>query len=156
MSEEKETKNDRENEEKTTISVKGVSKDIYNRMSKIARETGQTIGEVTNDAYKVFIGTFEGAIGISREFIKGAKSSHVQVVSNFKKLEMTGKDINDLGGRVSFRNIESLRLRDISQEDFDSKVDSILQVKKLVLPKEIKKSSVVVRCNFVDSIDFED
>ena len=143
-----------EKDERTTISVKGVSKDIYERMSRIARETGKTLGEVTNDAYRVFIGTFEGAVGISREFIKGAKSTHVHVVSNIKKLEMSGEDIRELGGKVSFRNIESLTLNDISQEDFESRVDSILQVKKLTLPRGIKKSSVVVKCNFVDSIMF--
>ena len=156
MAEDKNSDTNSENDERTTISVKGVSKDIYDRMSRIARETGRTIGEVTNDAYRVFIGTFEGALGISREFIKGAKSTHVYVVSNIKKLEMSGEDIKELGGRVSFRNIESLTFKDISQEDFDSRVDSILQVRKLTLPHGIKKSSVVVKCDFVDNIVFEE
>jgi len=147
-----ESKEENEVEDKRTVSIKGVSDRIYRKMSQIAKETGKTIGEITNESYKTFIGAIDGAVGISREFVKGAKSARTEVVSNFKNLEMTGKEINELGNKVSFRNIDNLTITDISEDDFDRRIDSFIQIKNLSIPENIRKSLAVKKCNFVDNL----
>ena len=66
-------KEENENEEsKQNISVKGVRKDIYGRIMKLTRDTGQTLGEITNEAYRTFLSGVEGAKHLSKNFIDGA------------------------------------------------------------------------------------
>ncbi|MGC8506074.1 MAG: hypothetical protein ACP5NK_05135 [Thermoplasmata archaeon] len=147
-----ETDEDDETEEKRTVSIKGVSDRIYRKMTQIAKDTGKTIGEITNESYKTFLGAVEGAVGISKEFVKGAKSAKVEVVSNFKNLEITGKELLEIGNRVSFRNIDNLTISDISEEDFNSHIDSFIQIRNLVIPENVRKSIAVKKCNFVDNL----
>ncbi|WP_243679434.1 hypothetical protein [Vulcanisaeta souniana] len=40
-----------ENNERKTVTIRGLSTDIYDRVSRLAKETGgATVGEVVNDA----------------------------------------------------------------------------------------------------------
>ena len=58
---ENETTNENENVVRKTISIKGVSADLYRKIQKLSNETGKTIGQVTDDAYRSFM-----ALGIKR------------------------------------------------------------------------------------------
>ncbi|MCY0851628.1 MAG: hypothetical protein OWQ34_02690, partial [Thermoplasma acidophilum] len=101
-------KKDEEETKKITISVKGIRDDVYRNVSELARHTGKTIGEITNDAYRTFLGTVEGVRNISQNFIEGAKGAISRYIDNFKKLEITADDLKDLGQKVAFRNIDEL------------------------------------------------
>ena len=145
-------KEEDETEKKRTVSIKGVSDRVYRKMTQIAKDTGKTIGDITNESYKTFLGAVEGAVGISKEFVRGAKSAMVETVSNFKNLEISGKELLEIGNKVSFRNIDNLTITDISEEDFNSHIDSFIQIKNLVIPDNVRKSVAVKKCNFVDNL----
>lgn len=150
--EEKDQESD-EGENIQNISVKGIKKDVYNKVSQIARLTGRTLGEVTNEAYKSLIGAFDGFEHISRNFREGLAGSVPKYVENIKTLEISKKDVEEIGRKTVFRNIESLAFSDINDESFDKYVDAIINVKKLTIPSTLKKSKVLLKCSYVDSIE---
>ncbi|KAA8923443.1 hypothetical protein [Thermoplasma sp.] len=145
-------KRDEEETKKITISVKGIRDDVYRNVSELAKHTGKTIGEITNDAYRTFLGTVEGVRNISQSFIEGAKGALPRYIDNFKKLEITADDLKDLGQKVAFRNIDELIFRNITDEEFSKYVAFIDGVKILRIPKTVKKTTVIKISTFVDEI----
>ncbi len=145
-----EGKNDSKN-----VSVKGISKDIYRKILQLARDTGKSVGDLTNDAYKALLSTADGALEVSKTFVQSARESKVQVISNIGELEISGKEISDLKKRVSFRGMKKLVITDISDEDFASKIQSIHNVDLLIVPKNVSKATVITKCSFVEKIEQE-
>ncbi|WP_010916859.1 hypothetical protein [Thermoplasma volcanium] len=147
---EKETKE--EETKKITISVKGIRDDLYKNVTDLAKHTGKTIGEITNDAYRTFIGSIEGIRNISQNFVEGAKSALPRYIDNFKKLEVTAEDLKDFGQKVAFRNIDELTFKNVTDEDIQKYVAFIDGVKILRIPKTVKKSTIIRISTFVDEI----
>lgn len=142
----------KEDYEEKNVSVKGVRDDLYKRIVGLARETGATIGEVTNQAFKTFLGSVEMAKDVSVNLVDGARKTMVQNVGNMGELEMTGKEIKQMGKRIAFRNIQHLTITDITDAEFASLIHTIHGIKVLTIPKEVKKSTVLPKCAFVDKM----
>ncbi|ARD84358.1 hypothetical protein [Ferroplasma acidiphilum] len=141
-----------ENVVRKTISIKGVSADLYRRIQKISNDTGKTIGQVTDDAYKSFMGTVENAKHLSDGFMKGMKEGSSQFIENIKELEITGNDLKEIGRKIIFKNIESLTFKDIDNETFDKYVNAIIMVKTVTIPKGLSKAKILLKGNFIDKI----
>ena len=71
-----------EKKDSKNVSVKGISKDIYRKILQLARDTGKSVGDLTNDAYKALLSTADGAVEVSRTFVQSARESKVQIISN--------------------------------------------------------------------------
>jgi len=140
------------NDEKKNISIKGVSKNLYNRVLNIARESGKTLGEITDDAYSSIVATVDGALNVSKAFVEGTKKGTSKIIENIKNLELTKKDLEDIGQRVTIRNVEHLILKDMSDSDFNSGINLIVHVNELEYADSIKKSSILLKSKFVDHI----
>ena len=153
-----ENSEDNENDEKVvrkTISIKGVSADLYNRIQKISNETGKTIGQVTDEAYKSFVGSVNSAKNISQGFLNGIKEGSSKFIENIKELEITGADLKEIDRKIIFKNIDVLIFKDIDNETFDKYVNSIVVVKNIIIPKTVSKARVLLKSNFVDKITTE-
>lgn len=142
--------------ERKSISVKGVKKDVYKRMIQLARDSGRTLGELTNDAYRTFIGTIDGARNVSQSFmegtVEGKKGSRIISIENFRNLKLSKKDLEEIGHKVEIRNIDDLDLSDINDEMFDKYVHSITGIKNLTISSSLKKSKILLKARFVDNI----
>lgn len=143
---------EKEQEEKQNISVKGVRKDIYGHVLKLTRETGQTLGDITNEAYRTFLSGVEGAKHLSKNFIEGATKSGVKYVENIKTLTIEKSDLQDMQGKVSFRNMDLLVFEGVDSEDIQKHVDSIANVKVVRIPKTVSKASILLRSTYVDEV----
>ena len=147
--EKEETKNE---ESKQNISVKGVRKDIYGKILKLTRDTGQTLGEITNEAYRTFLSGVEGAKHLSKNFIDGATKGSVKYIENIKTLTINGEDLAEISTKIVFRNIDTLIFEDISTEDVTKHVESLSNVKVIVIPKSVSKASILLRSTLIDEI----
>ncbi len=146
-------KEETENEEsKQNISVKGVRKDIYGKILKLTRDTGQTLGEITNEAYRTFLSGVEGAKHLSKNFIDGATKGSVKYIENIKTLTINGEDLAEISTKIVFRNIDTLIFEDISTEDVTKHVESLSNVKVIVIPKSVSKASILLRSTLIDEI----
>ncbi len=139
-------------DDKKSVSIKGVKKDVYNRMMRLAHESGKTLGELTNDAYRTFIGTMEGARNVSHSFIEGAKGTRITSIENIRNLVLTSKDLEEIGHQIDIRNVDDLTLEGLNNETFDKYIRGITGVKNLTIPKDLSKSKVLIRSRFVDNI----
>lgn len=135
-----------------TISVKGVKKDLYEKIKQAARDSGKTIGEITNEAYRLFVSTTTNIIETGEQFVQGLKESQVLEISNIDSLEISGQEIKSYGKKISFRNIGVLKIKDISEKDFEDYVVSIINIKRLEIPKELNKLKILERSKFIGEI----
>ncbi|MEM0139485.1 MAG: hypothetical protein QXZ44_02595 [Ferroplasma sp.] len=150
----------RENEENSedekvnrkTISIKGVSVDLYKKIQQMSNDTGKTIGQVTDEAYRAFTGSIENAKHISDSFVKGLKEGSSHIIENIKELEITGDDLKELNRKIIFKNIDELTFKNIDNETFDKYVNSIIMVKVVSIPKSLSKAKVLMKGNFIDKI----
>ncbi len=152
MVKENEQEENEQSESKQNISVKGVRRDIYGRILKLTRDTGQTLGDITNEAYRTFLSGMEGAKHLSRNFIEGATKSSVKYVENIKNLTITGEDLADISSKVTFRNIDTLVLEDMTTEDVAKHIESLSNIKVIVIPKTVSKASILLRSTLIDEI----
>ncbi len=159
MTEKKELENNEGNGEdekdrivRKTISVKGVSADLYKKIQKVSNDTGKTIGQLTDEAYRSFVGSVEGAKHISESFVKGLKEGSSQFIENIKELEISGKDLEEVGRRIVFRNIETLTFTDLDNDQFSKYVLSVINVKTVKIPASVSKAKLLLKSNFVDKI----
>ncbi len=141
-----------EEDEKKSVSIKGVKKDVYQRMMHLARESGKTLGEITNDAYRTFISTVDGARHVSQSFIDGARGSKITSIENIRNLTLSKKDLEEIGHPVDIRNIDDLTLEGLDNDGFEKYVRAITGVRNLTIPKGLSKSKVLIRARFVDNI----
>lgn len=138
--------------ENRNVSIKGVSKELYEHVNEIAHETGKTMGEITNEAYKVFTSTIYGARSVSKSFISGALEAGYQVVANLKELEISGDDLKDFKKKVIFRNIDKLELKDVTTKDIEDRIQSFVRIGTLTVPKDVRKVAILVRSSYVSKI----
>lgn len=141
-------------EEKENISVKGVQSSIYEKVKQIARETGKTVGEITNESYKIFISAANETRAAGQEFIRGVKESSAITIENISNVEISGDDMKAYDKKIIFRNIGSLIIKDIKKEEFEKYISSIINVKHLEIPKAIPKMMVLERSKFIEEIKF--
>ena len=156
--------NENENEKKV-ITVRGVEKDLYERILQIARNSGRTVGEVINDAIRTFLAfseriqgkideTTQRAIGIGKAFIEGYNEAgkEIIIISDLEELHVNKNEIISAGKPVSFRDIKKLVLEDIDQDIINKYIDSIISVDELVVPSSVNKLLLLQKCKFVKKI----
>lgn len=136
------------------ISIKGVQKRLYDRVKGLATETGRTVGEITNDAFKVLLAAAGETKKVGEEFIQAVKDAKSVSVQDLKSIEILGSELTNNGKKVSFRNIENLSFRDVTEQEFDRYVESIVNVRNLEIPKGVSKFKVLEKSKYVDSIKF--
>ncbi|QGR20437.1 hypothetical protein [Stygiolobus azoricus] len=156
---------DQNNNNKKTITVRGVDRDLYNRIVNLARQSGKTVGEIMNQAMSTFLGLagkagekIDNVVYKAREtgsaFIEGFKEARkdVVVISDIEELEANKNEIVSLGKPVLFRNIKKLVLEDVDDDTLDRYIDSIVSVDELVIPRSLNKFKVLQKCKFVKRI----
>lgn len=153
------------NKENRTVTIRGIDSKLYERLVNLARETGKTVGEVTNQAIGNFLSAISEAEMITsnvkdsikstgKAFIDGFNESkrNVLVVSNIGEITVFKSEIISTGRPVSFRNIGKLILPDIDQDTLERYVDSIISVDELVVPPSINKLMITRKARFVKRI----
>jgi hypothetical protein len=91
---------------------------------------------------------------VGGEFVKGMKESMVSSVQDISSLEISGNELVMNNRKVSFRNIDHLVFKDITEKDFADFVDSIVNVKTLEVPKTLSKFLVLERSKFIENLKF--
>ncbi|MFP3233494.1 MAG: hypothetical protein RXR08_07330 [Sulfolobaceae archaeon] len=156
---------DQNNNNRKTITIRGVDSDLYNRIVNLSRQSGKTVGEIMNQAMITFLGLagkagekIDDAVFKAREtgraFIEGFNEAKkdVVIISDIEELEANKNEITSLGKPVLFRNIKKLVLEDIDEPTLDRYIDSIVSVDELVIPRSLNKFKVLQKCKFVKRI----
>jgi len=143
-----------DNKDTENISIKGVQKRLYERVKGLATDTGKTVGEITNDAFKVLLAAAGETKKVGEEFIQAVMDSKSTFVQDISSIDITGPDLAKNNKKVTFKNIQNLVFKDITEADFEAYVESIINVKNLEIPRGISKFKVLERAKYVDNINF--
>jgi|GEM_PF-592513 len=137
---------DDEKENKDIISIRGVNKDLYQKLSAYAKEAGMNIGEVINNAMAAFLATIEGIRTTSRELIEGIQKGMNIYIGDIDELKVEARDLEEVENPVILRNIKKLEIsEDIDQELFNRKIKRIVNVDELVIHDKLSKFQVLAR-----------
>lgn len=146
------------------ISIRGLDNEIYRQLTIVAKEMGKTIGEVTNEAIKLYLTLLKGSESIARKvsstigtitkaFKEGLKETEIDIVRGLDELTISRKDLEGYGKPVAFMFIGKLRFEeDVDTNTFIKYIDSITSCDTVYIPKKLSKIIVGRRCRFVKKI----
>lgn len=146
------------------ISIRGLDNEIYRQLTIAAKEMGKTIGEVTNEAIKLYLTLLKGSESIARKisttistitkaFKEGLKETEIDIVRGLDELTISRKDLVNYGKPVAFMFIDKLKFEeDVDTNTFTKYVDSIVSCNEVYIPKTLSKIIVGRKCRFVKKI----
>ena len=136
--------------EKKTVTIRGLSSDIYDRVSRLARETGTTIGEIVNEALRRYIATLEN---ISKAIDNMIRAGDVVVISGVSSLTVTRADLETLDKPVIFKDMDELIFADdVNNDIIKNKVAKIVNVNTVYVPKTVSTLLIASKSEFVKKI----
>ena len=139
-----------ESSERKTVTIRGLSVDIYNRISRLAREMGVTVGEIVNEALRRYITTLENA---SRTIDNLVRSGDVVVISGISSLTVTKADLESLDKPVVFRDMDELVFADdVTNDLIKNKVAKIVNVNTVYVPKTVSTLLIASKSELVRKI----
>lgn len=139
-----------ESSERKTVTIRGLSTDIYDRISKLARETGTTVGEIVNDALRRYIATLEN---ISRAIDNMIRAGDVVVISGVSSLTVTRADLETLEKPVIFKDMDELVFADdVTNDLIKNKVARIINVNTVYTPKSVSTLLIASKSELVKKI----
>jgi hypothetical protein len=137
-------------------SIRGIDERLYHELSLMARETGRTVGELVNEAMRLFLSATDKTSELGRHFIEGykevVKGRNYEVISGFEELEVTEGDLRGSVKPVEFRNIKTLVFKNVPYDLFKERVARVVLCDTLVVPKEYPKLEVAKKCFLVKRI----
>jgi hypothetical protein len=138
--------NSHDKEEKSTITIRGINKKIYNRLATLSREMDKTIGELVNEAMSMFV-TMTGMIeGVDK---------NIMVIRGIETLRVSKEELENIDRKVLFMNIDELILdKHLTTEIFEGKIHKILNVNRLKIEGNVNKLVVYSKCLNVKDIEF--
>jgi predicted DNA-binding protein len=137
-------------ENRKTVTIRGLSAELYERVTRVAREMGVTVGEFVNEALKQYISVLEG---ISKTLDNIVKSGDVLVISNVSSLVVTRKDLEGVSKGIIFKDMDELVLADdVTSDLFLEKIVKIINVNTVYVPKTLSTLLVASRCELVKKI----
>ncbi|WP_016731756.1 hypothetical protein [Saccharolobus islandicus] len=146
---------------KKTITIRGVDEKIYRKLTEIARSSGKTIGEVTNQAFRTFLDlsdaakrTASGVVESGKTFIEGFKEGigNLIIISDIDELSVNKEEMMQTGKPIAFKGIKKLSLVNISDDDVEKYIQEISDVDELIIPPNINKLKLLQKCRRVKKI----
>ena len=139
-----------ESSERKTVTIRGLSVDIYERISRLAREMGVTVGEIVNEALRRYITTLEN---VSRAIDNLVRSGDVVVISGVSSLTVTKADLESLDKPVVFKDMDELVFADdVTNDLIKNKVAKIVNVNTVYVPKTVSTLLIASKSELVRKI----
>ncbi len=172
MAEEKTQRGEEEKEAKEKgriTTIRNLDEELYGKAVSIAKSLGKPVGEVFNEALRLLISTLEYGVTLpgylAREAISKGKTAveslvearRAVVIGDLDELEVTRRDLEDLEGKVLFKNIKRLVISgDVDPKLFEEKVSGIVLCDTLVIPSSLPKLRVLAKAKMVKKVEMKD
>lgn len=156
--------------EKKTVTIRGIDKELYERILVLARETGKTVGEIINEAMRLLLTLGPMAIRATAKVAESVVSStkallgelaeepkDVVEITGLEVLEISKQDLESIEKPVIFKDIKKLVIgSDVPFELFNSKVKGIVLCGEVLIPKTYPKLLVATKCKLVKRIAYSE
>ncbi len=145
-------------ERRTTVTVRGVDRELYEELARLARETGRNVGEMLNLAMRLLLAHVRAGldtIGRKVEEVRQlvgqvAEEQGALVVSGVEELTVGRRDLESAGRPVVFRGLRRLVFEaDVDPQLFERAVRAIVAVDEVVVPPSLPRLLVAQKCRLV-------
>ncbi len=155
------------NSKRKDVTIRGVNSDLYDKAAEVARRTGKTIGDVINEALKLFLDMTEGLRTSLQPIVDGAKeagkilgasmsSLAPAMISSLDELEISKGDLEQFRKKIIFSDIKKLYFTDdVDSETLEKYVAMIRNCEEVRVPKSISKLLVLSRCRDIEKLTNE-
>lgn len=124
--------------EMTDVTIRGIDDEVYSKFAAEAKKNGKAIGELTTEVMRAFV---------------DRGSPKVYKIQNIDTLTVSRVDLESMDGMVAFTNIDELEfMDDVDWATFKERVDIIVNVDKIVLPKGLSKFQVLSKSKNIDQV----
>ena len=147
-------------EEKGTVTIKGVDKEVYRALVSLAKLWGKTAGELATQAFKLYLSITEavgGAISSLGRALERAgdiiSRTGLQVVSGIGRLELDKATLEAAEKPLLLMGIKRLAVRpDVEPELLREKVMGIVDCEVVEVPPGPLMAEVLKKCRFVGEV----
>jgi len=124
--------------EMTDVTIRGIDDEVYSKFAAEAKKNGKAIGELTTEVMRSFV---------------DRGSPKIYKIQNIDSLTVSKVDLESMDGLVAFTNIDELEfMEDVDWATFKDRVDSIVNVDRIVLPKGLSKFQVLSKSKNIDQV----
>ena len=121
-----------EGEHTTDVTIRGIEDEVYSKFTAEAKKRNLSIGELTTI--------------VMRALVEDLSTVNYRI-GNLSNLQVSKKDLESLKGPVIFHNIKSLEFsEDIDWETFDSRVMTIKNCAKVLVPPTLSRFQALTKC----------
>ena len=145
-----------EKKEKETIIVKGIDKELKEAIKTTAELTGKAMSDIIREAIKFYVSAKEIGSAAVKEITTGVKEItgvEQTTIKSIGELTLTKEDLLGFKGKIVLLNIGKLEFADdVTLELFEEKISKIVDVKELIIPKNIPKFVVLPKSSHIGKI----
>ncbi len=145
-------------ERKTTVTVRGVDRQLYEELVRLARETGRNIGDLINVAMRLLLANVKAGLEFFGKKLEEVSQNIPEpaatvTIEGVEELEISKRDLLEAGRPVVFKGLKRLVFsNDVDPETFERSVHSIVAVDEVVVPSSLPKLLVASRCRLVKRV----
>lgn len=124
--------------ELTDVTIRGIDDEVYSKFAAEAKKGGKAIGELTTEVMRSYV---------------DRSAPKIYKIQNIDNLTVSKVDLESMDGLVAFTNIDELEfMEDVDWATFKDRVDSIVNVDRIVLPKGLSKFQVLSKSKNIDQV----
>ncbi|AFH42337.1 hypothetical protein IOK49_06605 [Fervidicoccus fontis] len=167
-----ENKSNENEEKKITITIRGIDKDLYEKISNKAKQLNTTVGSLVNEAIgnllasidigiektsKIVDTTIKAASEAIKTPLSELKSSITTqdyiIISNIGEITVSKNDLESSEKPLIFVNVKRIVFADnVTEELIKNKVRAIKVSDEVIIPKTISSMTIAQKSQFVKKI----
>lgn len=144
-------------EKKEALIIKGIDKDLKESLKGLAETSGKAVSELAREALKLYVTMREVGAQAGKAIVSTTQEllSQPNVISikNIGELSLSKDDLLSFKEKIALFNIDKLEFADdVTLDVFQEKIERIVNVKELIIPKSIPKSVILPKCSYINKI----
>ncbi|MEM0020870.1 MAG: hypothetical protein QW333_01560 [Fervidicoccaceae archaeon] len=153
---------DEEEEKKVSVTIRGIDKDLYERISRKAKELNITVGTAINEAMRDFLSALDAGLEIFQKSTDKALTSIRTalpaqqtsiIIKDIGEIRITANDLMKADRPILLLNVKKIVFTDdVTENIFREKIRSIKIAEEVVIPKGISMITVAQKCQMVKKI----
>jgi metal-responsive CopG/Arc/MetJ family transcriptional regulator len=145
-----------ESKEKKAIIIKGLDEQLRTAVKELANTTGKTMSEIIREAIRLYVSAREVGTAAAKEVVSTLKEVTAPTYVTIKgigELQLSKEDLLSFKEKVVLMNIDKLEFaNDVDTNLLLEKIEKIVNVKELILPKTIPKSAILPKSTYIGKI----
>ena len=149
-------------EEKKITTIRGIDRELYTKITALAKEMGKTVGDMINEAMKLYLLFTETSAEITKSlsrtrkaFVEGFRERTSLIIRDLDQIQLSKSDLERYKRKISLIKIKRVIFdKDVDEDTFEKYIDLIAYCEEVLVPKSIPRLLVYSRCRQVSKITF--